>query len=57
MTITVEAQFDPERETVTLVASSGLTSRYTVTVAAYTKDDADEKLRQFRDMYRRIENA
>lgn len=58
MSRSYEAQYDPKRGEVTLVAQSEFGGdRYAVTVPAASKEDADEQARGFVQMYRDIEAA
>jgi hypothetical protein len=53
MTVTCEGQYDAKRRTVTMVATTGFGPghRYAITVEAHTKQEADDKLAEFRKMY------
>lgn len=56
MTTVCESQYDPGRNTVTLVAQNGFQGdRYVITLPVASREEADVKYREFVHMYRSIE--
>lgn len=53
MTVYIESQWDPQRGTVTLVATSGFKSdRHAVTAPAATEEEVRKAIADWRQMYR-----